>query len=266
MPNLHGFAAVAVFFFFFIVTVATVKDAPVPGWHKPAVIFSVCACAPCPRRCVFVWCVVVWRHHLPLSKSRRIHVGGWWHCGGDLPHLHRDRLQAPQRRPQEADAAGLRGRQCVEEEPAGRALSASFSNHTPLHLHLLPPGGGALSQDRSNMGPLFYAFFLSLFLRVRVFFLESCRSLQLLLAGPVWKVFNKSTRGHSQLCGHGCCVLVAYQIVAAVKPEAAPELGSSPVQSRSWPKLEPFLLSVSTGQGTFWKSSCGCSCNTIFST
>lgn len=66
---------------------------------------------------------------MPLFSvpSRRIHVGGWWHCGGDLPHLHRDRLQAPQRRPQEADAAGLRGRQCVEEEPAGRGLSFSLS-------------------------------------------------------------------------------------------------------------------------------------------
>lgn len=39
---------------------------------------------------------------------RRVYAGGWRHRCRDLPHLHRDCVQAAQRRSQEADAAGLR--------------------------------------------------------------------------------------------------------------------------------------------------------------
>lgn len=55
----------------------------------------------------------------PVLPLRCLHVGGWWHRRRDLPHLHRDRLQTSQRRSQETDAARLRRRQRVEEEPSG---------------------------------------------------------------------------------------------------------------------------------------------------
>lgn len=65
-------------------------------------VFSMCLCVCLPHPC------------------RSLHAGGWRHCSRDLPHLHWNRLQETQRRPQEADAAGLCGRQRLEEELAGR--------------------------------------------------------------------------------------------------------------------------------------------------
>lgn len=50
---------------------------------------------------------------------RCVHAGCWGHRRWDLPHLHRDCIQTTQRCSQETDAAGLRCRERVEEEPAG---------------------------------------------------------------------------------------------------------------------------------------------------
>lgn len=77
----------------------------------------------CTVHCVFVRVLMT---RLPLVLLRCLHAGRWRHRRRDLPHLHRDCVQATQRRPQETDAARLCCRQRVEEEPAGTKLVLLF--------------------------------------------------------------------------------------------------------------------------------------------
>lgn len=81
---------------------------------------------------------VLKRPHLSSPVLFRcVHVGCWWHSCRDLPHLYWDRLQTTQRCSKETDAARLRRRECLEEEPAGTRLYCTLLNSTQLYCTLL---------------------------------------------------------------------------------------------------------------------------------